>query len=165
MTSSNRNISRATGHLGGEFTDHRRIPLSKASDWGTLMFSLIWAWQNGSLWRHCNGIYDSLPRTGPIQDTCVYACNIKFPISVYVMICLHKRLYITLTSHTGKGFILLILCDGNASVTGHQLVLQKVLPCHDVIIECLVWLGVYWHFSIICEIATISDHRFIASIY
>ena len=32
MTSSNGNIFRVTGPLCGEFTDHRGIPLTKASD-------------------------------------------------------------------------------------------------------------------------------------
>ena len=32
MTSSNGNIFRVTGHLCGEFTGHRWIPLTKASD-------------------------------------------------------------------------------------------------------------------------------------
>ena len=48
MTSSNGNISRVTGPLCGEFTGHRWIPLTKASQWrGALMFSLICSWTNG----------------------------------------------------------------------------------------------------------------------
>ena len=43
MTSSNGNIFRVTGHLCGEFTDHRWIPHTKASDAELLMFSLICA--------------------------------------------------------------------------------------------------------------------------
>ena len=56
MTSSNGNILRVTGHLCGEFTGHRWIPHTKASD--------------AELWRHCN----SLGR----QKTCISAiieCN------------------------------------------------------------------------------------------
>ena len=45
MTSSNWNISQVTGPLWGEFTGHRWIPFTKASD--ALMFSLIFAWTNG----------------------------------------------------------------------------------------------------------------------
>ena len=41
ITSSNRNIFRATGPLRGEFTGHRWIPRTKASE--ALMFSLIYA--------------------------------------------------------------------------------------------------------------------------
>ena len=41
MTSSNGNIFRVTGPLCGEFTGHRWIPLTKASDAELLMFSLI----------------------------------------------------------------------------------------------------------------------------
>ena len=48
MTSSNGNIFRATGHLCGEFTGHRWIARTKASDGCVaLMFSLICAWING----------------------------------------------------------------------------------------------------------------------
>ena len=46
MTSSNGSIFRATGHLCGEFTGPRWIPLTKASD-ADLMFSLICARING----------------------------------------------------------------------------------------------------------------------
>ena len=47
MTSSNGNSFRVTGHLCGEFTGHRWIPRTKASDAKGLMFSLICAWING----------------------------------------------------------------------------------------------------------------------
>ena len=47
MTSSNGNIFRVTGHLCGEFTGHRWIPDTKASEAEPLMFSLICAWING----------------------------------------------------------------------------------------------------------------------
>ena len=46
MTSSNENSFHVTDHLCGEFTGHRWIPHTKASD-GALMFSLIFAWING----------------------------------------------------------------------------------------------------------------------
>ena len=45
MTSSNGNIFRVTGPLCGEFTGHRWIPQTKASD--ALVSSLICAWING----------------------------------------------------------------------------------------------------------------------
>ena len=44
MTSSNGNIFRVTGHLCGEFTGHRWIPVTKAR---ALVFSLIRAWISG----------------------------------------------------------------------------------------------------------------------
>ena len=47
MTSSNGNISRVTGHLCGEFTGHRWIPRTKASDAELWFFSLICSWING----------------------------------------------------------------------------------------------------------------------
>ena len=49
MTPSNRNIFRVTGPLCGEFTGHRWIPLTKASDaelWCFLIFAWINAWVN-----------------------------------------------------------------------------------------------------------------------
>ena len=46
MTSSNGNIFRVTGPLCGEFTGHRWIPHTKASDAELYCFS-IWAWING----------------------------------------------------------------------------------------------------------------------
>ena len=69
MTSSNGNIFRVTGLLCGEFTAHRRIPLTKASD--AELWCFLWSapWINGwvnnrnagdlrlqsrSLWRHSN---------------------------------------------------------------------------------------------------------------
>ena len=67
MTSSNGNIFRVTGHLGGESTGHRWIPRTKTSDAELLMFPLIctwnhqpqsWGWwfemTSSPLWRHCN---------------------------------------------------------------------------------------------------------------
>ena len=60
MTSSNRNISRVTGPLCGEFTGHHWIPLTKASD--AELWYFLWstpeqiAWVNtgddGGLRRH-----------------------------------------------------------------------------------------------------------------
>ena len=68
MTSSNGNIFRVTGPLCGEFTGHRWIPHTKASDvehffylrlnkrlskqpWGWWFETPLW-----SLWRQCNGL-------------------------------------------------------------------------------------------------------------
>ena len=69
MTSSNGNIFSATGPLYGEFTGHRWIPLTKASN--AELWCFIWSvseqtlskqsrrrWLEmplHSLWRHCNG--------------------------------------------------------------------------------------------------------------
>ena len=47
ITSSNGNIFRVTGHLCEEFTDHRWIPRTKASDTELWWSSLIYAWING----------------------------------------------------------------------------------------------------------------------
>ena len=70
MTSSNGNIFRVTGSLCGEFTGHRWIPRTKASDAELYVFvdlRLIkrlskqsWGWwfetQSRTLWRHCNEV-------------------------------------------------------------------------------------------------------------
>ena len=45
MTSSNGNIFRITGHLCGDFTVHRSMPCTKASD--TELCFFICAWLNG----------------------------------------------------------------------------------------------------------------------
>ena len=70
MTSSNGSIFRVTGHLCGEFTGHRWIPLTKLSD-AELRCSLdlrlnkqlkkqSWGWwfetPSRLSWRHCNVI-------------------------------------------------------------------------------------------------------------
>ena len=70
MTSSNGKIFPVTGHLCGEFTSHRWIPHTKASDaefWCFLLYtsefkrlskqSLGWWFETLSrpLWRHCDG--------------------------------------------------------------------------------------------------------------
>ena len=59
MTLSNENFFRVTGHLCGEFTGHRWIPLTKASDvelWCFLWSAWINGWVNkreaGNLRRH-----------------------------------------------------------------------------------------------------------------
>ena len=71
LTSSNGNIFRVTGPLGGEFTSHRWIPLTEASDAEfDVFFDLrlnkplskqLWGWwfetPSRSLWRHCNGMW------------------------------------------------------------------------------------------------------------
>ena len=70
MTSSNGSIFRVTGSLCGEFTGHRWIPRTKASDAGLWCFFDLrlnkplskqsWGWWfeklSHSLWRHCNVI-------------------------------------------------------------------------------------------------------------
>ena len=69
MTSSNGNIFRVPGHLCGEFTGHRWIPCTMASDAELWFFSYLclnkrlskqwWDWwfetPSRQLWRHCKG--------------------------------------------------------------------------------------------------------------
>ena len=68
MTSANGNIFRVTGLLCGEFTGHRWIPRTKASDAELWCFFYLrpnkrlsrqwWGWwyetPSRTLWRHCN---------------------------------------------------------------------------------------------------------------
>ena len=49
MTSSNGNIFRVTGHLCGEFTGHRWIPHTKASDAELWCFFMICIWVNSGI--------------------------------------------------------------------------------------------------------------------
>ena len=54
MTSSNGNIFHVNGHLCGEFTGHRLIPLTKASD--TELWCFLWyAWINGWVNKQSQG--------------------------------------------------------------------------------------------------------------
>ena len=79
MMSSNGNIFRVTGHLCGEFTGHRWIPLTKASDAGFWCFLWFMPWMNGwvnnreagDLRRHC-AHYDV------IVMQCINATGLKF---------------------------------------------------------------------------------------
>ena len=71
MTSSNGNIFRVTGHLCGEFTGHRWIPRTKASDAELWCFFYLrlnkrlskqsWGWwfetPSRPLWRHSNVLH------------------------------------------------------------------------------------------------------------
>ena len=91
MTSANGNIFGVTGHLCGEFTGPRWIPLTKASDARALMFSLICAWING--WvnnreagnlRRCHAHYD-------VIVMCVRHCITVFNMVLYWAIdCLSR---------------------------------------------------------------------------
>ena len=76
MTSSNGNIFRVTGRLWGEFTGHRWIPLTKASD--AEFWCILWSapeqrlsnqsrrqWfetPSWSLWRHCKVLSGKVSR-------------------------------------------------------------------------------------------------------
>ena len=55
VTSSNGNLFRATGHSCGEFTGHRWIPRTKASDAELWCFLFICAWINGWVNNHKAG--------------------------------------------------------------------------------------------------------------
>ena len=81
-TPSNRSIFRVTGHLCGEFTGHRWIPRTKASDAEFWCF-FIRAWTSGwvnnreasDLRRHCT-YYDVIVMTNQLACTSV---NVVYP--------------------------------------------------------------------------------------
>ena len=70
------NIFRVSGPLCREFTGHRRIPLTKASDWSFDVFfgpnkrfsKQLWGWGfemlSRPLWNHCNGLKISNNKSG-----------------------------------------------------------------------------------------------------
>ena len=76
MTSSNGNIFRVTGALCGEFTGHRWIPRTKASDAELWCFLRSWGWwfktPSRSLWRHCNVF------------TIPWHSNVQIPVAFHV---------------------------------------------------------------------------------
>ena len=80
MTSSNGNIFRVTGHLCGEFTGPRWIPLTKASD--TELWCFLWAWINcwvnnreaGDLRRY-RAHYDVIVMNGFNQNGLISSTN------------------------------------------------------------------------------------------
>ena len=91
MTSSNGTIFRVNGPLWGEFTIHRLIPQTKASD--AEMFSLIRAWTNG--WVNNRDAGDLRPH-GSHHDVNVII-SIYYRLShmyVYMYVCLYTHAYI-----------------------------------------------------------------------
>ena len=87
MTSSNGNIFRGTGHLCGEFTGHRWIPHTKASD---VFFCLRlykplskqwWGWwfetPSCPLWLHCN-VY--------LKDLSLISLDDRYQTWIYIFI-------------------------------------------------------------------------------
>ena len=78
MTSSNVNIFRVTGHLCGEFTGHRWIPLTKASDaefWCFLWSAPELTVEAGDL-RHHRAHYDvTVMINFSISDTSTHTCQ------------------------------------------------------------------------------------------
>ena len=90
ITSPNGNIFRVTGPLCGEFTGHRWIPHTKASDAEPCCFSLIcalnkrlskqsWGWwfetPSRSLWRHCNDFEELCPSHPNISHSIETKCR------------------------------------------------------------------------------------------
>ena len=89
MTSSNGNIFRVTDHLCGEFTGHRWIPCTKASDAEAELWCFLWSapenkrsskqsrswWfetQSRPLWRHCHVQYVDDKNTNNIRQFKLY---------------------------------------------------------------------------------------------
>ena len=85
ITSSSGNIFRVTGHLCGEFTGHRWIPRTKASDAELWIFSLICAWisdwvnnsATGDLRRH-RAYYDVTVMRASLQQRLVHCSGVTW---------------------------------------------------------------------------------------
>ena len=86
MTSSNGNIFRVTGPLCGEFTGHRWISLTKASD--ASMFSLICAWTNSRVNNRDTG---DLKRHRAHYDVTVMTTSIVVGVDTVVTINTYCR--------------------------------------------------------------------------
>ena len=100
LTSSNGNIVRVTGHLCREFTGHRWIPRTKASDTElNVLFDLrlnkrlnkrSWGcWlqtPSRPLWRHCN-VYDILD-IGRLKNQCAQ-WSVKLITAIIPTIMIH----------------------------------------------------------------------------
>ena len=123
MTSSNGNIFRVTGHLCGEFTGHRWIPRTKASDvelwwflWSAPWFSRqSWCWwfetPSRSIWRHCNVTswnYSDVLRTSCLKlltDRPMYNCFTLFSLKIN-SIWSNGRVYIVCSQQKDSHLIL-----------------------------------------------------------
>ena len=86
MTSSNGNIFRFTGPLCGEFTGHRWIPLTKASD-AELCF--LWSGPEQTV------VQKKIQNAFPWMEMCVF--GFQFHCSMSLMV----RLYVVFDSHNG----------------------------------------------------------------
>ena len=103
MTSSDGNVFRVTGPLWGEFTGHRWIPITKASEAELWCFFFIYAWTNGwintqdagDLRRHCTH-YDVIimKYASLLQQWCIWKCPLQnncqcIPASKYQCVTKH----------------------------------------------------------------------------
>ena len=97
MTSSNGNIFRVTGPLCGEFTGHRWIPLTKASD--AELWRFLWSapWINGWANNHKPG---DLRRHRTHYDVIVVyffrhcpQCNHAIHLSIFLRVVSHAQGY------------------------------------------------------------------------
>ena len=127
MASSNGNIFRVTVHLCGEFTGHRWIPRTKASDgelWWFFMCARIKSWVNNgeagdlrhhrTLWRHCNIVTKTIVVYGKpniilylliqqhLPDTCKFTRNLlKNIIGITRRVYGHFSIHIFLNDRFG----------------------------------------------------------------
>ena len=124
MTSSNGNIFSVTVHLCGEFTGHRWIPRTKASDaelWCFLWFApdktmskQSWGWWFETpwrpLWRHCNVHRIMFPweKPSPVERRGPYQWHFCYIIqlSMSPMIILSWDTNLTVLAHPSAGTVL-----------------------------------------------------------
>ena len=143
MMSSNGNIFHDTGHLCREFTDHRWIPLTKASDVELWCFLLICAWtkywvnncEAGDLRRH-HAHYDVTvmwkKSTCP-QRMCVSFCkatNLSYTQRCYLMFFIF--------SNHAEDISTMTLTWKGANVLSHELIHQ---PPGDVTVILRVYFS------------------------
>ena len=138
MTSSNGNILCVTGHLCGEFTGHRWIPLTKASDAELWFFFDLrlnkqlskhsWGWWfetlSRPLWRHCDVLKQ-------------LSCDIWYMswFILYQLIILGKGTDIMMTSSNGNIFRV----TGPLWVDSTGARLNPLTKTSDAELWCFLW--------------------------
>ena len=134
MASLNGNIVRVTDPLCGEFTDHRWIPRTKASDTEFWCFCLICAWING--WVN-NREAGYLRRHRIQYDAIVMEKTWLFPWIFQVAICVFNAAT-TVVSFKWWLFALLLfyLWESSEFTLVRQSLIYHIL---DVFITCSCW--------------------------
>ena len=181
MTSSNGNIFRVTGHLCREFTGHRWIPSTKASDmelWCFLWYSWINCWASNSeafdlrcpLWRHCNSI---------VWYIMILHITKQWLITIHIIEFLTKIecLYFTITGELWRVMIIsiledsygvtdIILCMGSANEKWCYFVLSSLIGWAQTqndtgILLCMGSANEKWCYIVLLSVIGWLIHRMI----
>ena len=140
MTSSNGHIFRVTGLWCGEFTGHRWIPLTKASDAELWCFfdlrlnkrlskqSRLWWFEtpSRSLWRQCNDAFDFIPNS-VCTLVCVYFKSGSDPMLLYMNSYMYVLIYVLMYMHITK-------FDQHLAFRSHSM---GMLTCSKY--HCFLW--------------------------